>query len=185
MQYFAVKLARNGTLSGPPKKSKKRIIKKAFYFKKREGDTGIYQTVTLMQKLKNQFKMHPVIREFAMRSIQGTKTDKKNLLQRLYNELNKNINYVSDICNVETIQTPILTLQLKGGDCDDMALLSACLIESIGIQTRFVITAYKLLDQSFSHVYTYAILGNKYIPFDLTLRNFGVERPGYTRREIL
>ncbi len=47
--------------------------------------------------------------------------------------------YVSDPrAAVEKVQFPIETLELGGGDCDDLSVAFSALLESVGIQTAFV-----------------------------------------------
>jgi hypothetical protein len=63
----------------------------------------------------------------------------------------QNVRYVRDMRSTETIQTPDKTLQLRSGDCDDKALLMACMAECIGFEARFCAIAVSGESQ-FSHV---------------------------------
>ena len=57
----------------------------------------------------------------------------------LYNEFVKYMNYVSDRrATVDYVQFPSETIELKGGDCDDLSVCFSSLLESIGIQTAFI-----------------------------------------------
>ncbi|MEG8946128.1 hypothetical protein [Rosettibacter firmus] len=57
----------------------------------------------------------------------------------LFENFIKEMNYVSDPrASVEHVQFPNETIKLKGGDCDDLSVCFASLLESIGIQTAFV-----------------------------------------------
>lgn len=68
----------------------------------------------------------------------------------LFNSFVKNILYVSDPRSVtDRVQFPHETMELKGGDCDDLSAAFASMLESIGIQTAFV--DYKS-DEGISHV---------------------------------
>lgn len=66
---------------------------------------------------------------------------------------------------METVHTPEAMLQIKQGDCDDMSILIAALLLSIGIKCQFV-----ALDQGkgFVHVWTAAKIGAKWIHMDAT-----------------
>lgn len=57
----------------------------------------------------------------------------------LFNNYVKEMIYVSDPrATAERVQFPEETLQLKGGDCDDLSVGFSAILESIGIQTAFV-----------------------------------------------
>lgn len=43
-----------------------------------------------------------------------------------------NIKYLPDIFNVETLQSPMITLENKFGDCDDHVILFCCMLKCIG-----------------------------------------------------
>ncbi len=57
----------------------------------------------------------------------------------IFNNVVKNITYVSDPrIKWDYVQYPSETIELKGGDCDDLAVLFSSLLESIGIETALV-----------------------------------------------
>ncbi|MGK9368829.1 hypothetical protein ACSSWA_08000 [Melioribacter sp. Ez-97] len=57
----------------------------------------------------------------------------------LYEEFSRNMEYVSDPrASTERVQFPHETIELKGGDCDDLSVGFSSMLESIGIQTAFV-----------------------------------------------
>jgi len=58
----------------------------------------------------------------------------------LFDWVRNNISYVSDPEGEQDWSTPEETLELKGGDCEDQAILLATMIESIGGQTRIILT---------------------------------------------
>ena len=58
--------------------------------------------------------------------------------------------YVSDPrSSTEYVQFPTQTIEVAGGDCDDLSVAFSALLESIGIQTAFV--DYKS-EEKISHV---------------------------------
>lgn len=60
-------------------------------------------------------------------------------IKLLFNEFVKNLNYVSDRrATVDFVQFPSETIELRGGDCDDLSVCLSSLLESIGIQTAFI-----------------------------------------------
>jgi len=101
--------------------------------------------------------------------------DRRNYSQvagAVYNWVNHNIAYVRDPDAVEYLQSPPKTLQYGYGDCDDLATLSAALLSSIGVPTRFkVVKADPRNRGSFSHVYVEYLDRGEWIPFDITLHS--------------
>ncbi len=120
----------------------------------------------------------------------------------LFDELSKQIIYVSDpSLSIDRVQYPEETLKLHTGDCDDLAVLYASLLGSIGIDVAFVdVKAMRKSDES--HVYIlfdsgievkfanlltenekkYVVLKNKHgvetvwIPIETTLVRDGFEK---------
>ncbi|MBN1176010.1 transglutaminase domain-containing protein [Candidatus Woesearchaeota archaeon] len=59
-----------------------------------------------------------------------------------------NYEYISDPRGVELIQSPHDTLEVGGGDCEDLTILYNSLLENVGIETKLVLTkdhAYSLV----------------------------------------
>ncbi len=57
----------------------------------------------------------------------------------LFNEYVKNLTYVADPrASHEWVQFPNETIEVKGGDCDDLSVCFSSLLEGIGIPTAFV-----------------------------------------------
>lgn len=118
-----------------------------------EGREGIKATLKLMVQIARRTRATLPVRVNAQRIVQGCPTnDGMCEAASLQSWVRDNIRYVRDVRDVETIQFPEQTLQLKSGDCDDMALLLAAMLESIGFQTRFC--AVGLNGLNYSHVLT-------------------------------
>jgi transglutaminase-like putative cysteine protease len=79
-------------------------------------------------------------------------------LRCLHAFVRDHIRYVRDVDNVETLQTPVQTLNVLAGDCDDKAMLFCALAGSIGFPTRYA--AIGVRGQPFSHVMAQAFLEN-------------------------
>lgn len=85
----------------------------------------------------------------------------------LTNWVRGNIRYTRDIRDVETIQTPDVTLENRAGDCDDQSTLLATLLEAVGFQTRF--RAIKLEHGGpFVHVLAEAEIHGQWLPLETT-----------------
>jgi len=83
------------------------------------------------------------IREFAISAVAG-KITADDKAKAIYDELGKSgVCYASDPSNpfgegIDYVQSPSKTLNLKGGDCDDLAVLYASLLESVGVTTKLI-----------------------------------------------
>jgi len=127
-----------------------------------EGREGVLATLKIMRDQVHKYKAAPPIRELALQICAPVNGNDKNYLlftQKIFNFVQQKIGYIRDIRGVETIQSPLVTLQMGAGDCDDKSTLSACLLESIGLPTRFV--AMGFVKGRLSHVITQVNLGRR------------------------
>lgn len=71
-----------------------------------------------------------------------------------YNFLRQELRYVPDPrplnAREDRVQFPVETLELKTGDCEDLSLLMASLLESVGVRTAFIVISPP--DRSEGHV---------------------------------
>ena len=126
------------------------------------GDGAIRATLGHMVDLVSTFKTDLNIRNLAVQLVQGcAPKDKQCELSTLQRWVRDEVRYVNDIDGVETLQTPVQTLKLMAGDCDDKATLLAALLAAIGFQTRFC--AIGVRGGDFSHVMAQARLGKGWI----------------------
>lgn len=58
----------------------------------------------------------------------------------IYRYIVENFAYIADPENENVIRSPFETLDRKGGDCEDLAILACSLLENIGIRTYLVLT---------------------------------------------
>lgn len=92
-----------------------------------------------------------------------------------------NVRYQQDIADVETLRTPELTLEMGAGDCDDMCILLASLLQAVGHPVRFVAVSFAP-DQEYSHVFLETKIGNDWWPAECTEPwPFGSAPPGVVR----
>lgn len=66
--------------------------------------------------------------------------DKECHINKLYRYVVENYKYYSDPRDKELIQSPYETMDIKGGDCEDLTILLISLSENIGIKTYLVLT---------------------------------------------
>jgi hypothetical protein len=86
--------------------------------------------------------------------------------QALFNFAQKNIRYTRDPYQIEALQTPAATLQLKTGDCDDKTILLAALLLSIGIPVKLIVGGWT--KGRYSHVWLRAGIRNCWVSMDAT-----------------
>lgn len=155
-----------GTLPGPNRVEKFAIP---------SGIGGVRRTLRLMVDVASTFKCDIHIRSLAVCLVGGRIVTLSNgsqvryplcrpkdyaaELTCLHAFVRDHIRYVRDIDGVETLQTPIQTLNVLAGDCDDKAVLLCALAASIGFQTRFAAVA--IGDGPFSHVMAQALLEDR------------------------
>lgn len=118
-----------------------------------DGPQGAHATVSAMRALTTEWRTDPRIIN-AARSIVFNEPAKNDFAEAraIFRFVQQRIRYVRDVLNVETLATPLATLETRSGDCDDHATLLATLLEAIGFETRFVLASY-LNPESFEHVY--------------------------------
>lgn len=132
-----------------------------------DGNKGTRDTLKIMSDVTKNFKRNPTVRELAL-ILTRNLPQKKWLaeVQAIHRFVRDEIRYVKDIRGVETIQTPIQTLRIGAGDCDDKSILAASLLEAIGHPTRF--KAVGMSSGRFSHVYPETKIGGKWVSVECT-----------------
>ena len=132
-----------------------------------EGKEGILSTLLLMKQLAKDFRKNLVIRSIAVALCDKyPQKDYVSEIRALQAYVRDKIRYIKDVRDVETIQTPLVTLDIKSGDCDDKCTLLASLLESIGHPTRYVAIGFQ--PDTFEHVLVETRIGNKWIPLECT-----------------
>lgn len=142
------------------------------------GDGGVFHTLRIMRQMVREFRTDPVILQAARSTIFLTpEKSRPHEVAALFAFVRDSIRYVMDVHEVETLSTPVKTLQARVGDCDDQVTLLATLLESVGYPTRFVIAAYDEPGQ-WQHVYLQTWIG-EWLDMDPTERNpIGWAPPG-------
>jgi transglutaminase-like putative cysteine protease len=138
-----------------------------------------------MRALVIKAKSSLPIRELALNLTRDLQQkDYASEVEKIHNFVRDKVRYVQDISNVETIQTPIKTLQYGAGDCDDKSMLVAALLESINHPTRFVAMGFN--GEPHCHVYVETKLGTKWIGVETTEPvGLGWTPPNQTSRMVI
>lgn len=131
------------------------------------GRDGIIQTLKIMRTLVRQYKRDGHLRAVAQSIVESVPLKSwTSEAQAVLNFVRSTVRYTLDTNGVELIQTPDRLLDTRFGDCDDMSLLLATLLESIGHPTRFV--AVGLSPGELTHVYVQTRIGDRWIGADPT-----------------
>jgi len=131
------------------------------------GNAGVRATLKRMAQLVNEGKKNYEIRALTLSLVKHLPA--KNWLaevQAIFSYVKNNIRYVRDIDGIETIATPEKTLEIGQGDCDDSAVLIATMLQSIGHPARFIAAGFN--GNGLSHVYVETLIGNRWIPLEVT-----------------
>jgi transglutaminase-like putative cysteine protease len=144
------------------------------------GTAGSIATMNNMRTLVRDAVRDPKqqVRETALAILRGVKSWGQEAAT-IQAWVQSNIEYRRDPPDVELVQTPQVTLQLRAGDCDDQSVLTAALLQATGHPTQFI--AVGLDGQPLSHVLTQTLIGTKWVGVE-TIQNrpLGWMPPGVT-----
>jgi hypothetical protein len=88
----------------------------------------------------------------------------------LFEWVQQNVRYTKDTFRVEVLHSAKRMLELRAGDCDDMAILLGAMLEAIGHPVRLVLSGPDPLRQDlFSHIYLEVFHKGRWIPLDATM----------------
>jgi hypothetical protein len=91
-------------------------------------------------------------------------------IKALFEWVQQHIRYTKDTFRVEVLHSAKRMLELRAGDCDDMAILLGAMLEAIGHPVRLVLSGPDPLRQDlFTHIYLEAFHKGRWIPLDATM----------------
>lgn len=145
---------------------------------------GMEKTVDLIQQSIKKYRGAAFVRKLALKltrdvpisSKTGLPNRKDNdaIADEIYDYIIRHDDYTHDPVGIERLQMPDATILTAAGDCDDMAILSGALLESIGVPIRIRLIGAK--PDKFDHIYIqYQSQGGAWKSFDPTLALY----PGY------
>lgn len=162
----------------------------------RSSRMTIQQRLKMLQELTAKSVQDPEMRKLALQVTQSCEArDDVCEARAIGNWVKRNIRYTGDVAphrlwtggpveSVDLYQAARRTVEFKGGDCDDAAVLNATLLILNGIPAKFRVTSpYKWGSDNYTHIYTMAGLpkGNptKWMAVDTTLPDYtlGKEYP--------
>ena len=125
------------------------------------GARGNLKTVDYMKKIARKVNGHPIVRQLAENILRYYNINDMCYYDEaiaIADYVKNNVRYVRDPKGIEMLTDPLTMIdkikQEKAfGDCDDMSLLIATLLLSIGHSPKYAIVKYKKDLKSFQHIY--------------------------------
>jgi len=94
-------------------------------------------------------------------------------IELIWNFVVRNVRYVYDTTNVDVFTTAEATLEAGGGDCDDMTVLFAALLKSVGFQVRARVISTPDSPDEWVHIYPMVGISKdnptQWMPLDATV----------------
>jgi|SRR5579872_699542 len=153
------------------------------------GDGGTAQTIRVMRRLVDQALTDPAFIRFAVDLVRNVPAyDDNGEISSLYGWVLANIRYTKDPVSKEKLYPPQELLNIRAGDCDDIAMLLGALALALGYPARLItMGADPDFPNDFSHVYVEAECppgSGEWVPLDAARpgAQFGVEPPRYFRK---
>jgi hypothetical protein len=132
---------------------------------------------------QNDLRQSPAVR-FQATQILGSVSGKDHVgeARALFEWVRRHVRYQKDPVGIETVQSPVVTLRLRAGDCDDHAALLASLAIAVGIPARFRVLGASA--DNFIHIVPELYAGGRWwwadtterLPFGVRPRPLPVER---------
>jgi len=138
-----------------------------------KGWLGTQKTVEHVQALIRAGAKNFYVRQKAIDILLEKQVKPKDYLaeiKALFEWVQEHIRYTKDTFQVEVLHSAKRMLELRAGDCDDMAILLGAMLEAIGHPVRLVLSGPDPLRQNlFTHIYLEAFHKGRWIPLDATM----------------
>lgn len=148
------------------------------------GEKANIKTAKFMAKVAREEARLPLVRSLALKILDYENVDSHNYLEEakaIGRFVQKHVRYVKDLNGVEQLHSPsdMIHAIRRGdarGDCDDMSLLIATLLLSIGHNPTFRLVRYNERSPSFNHIYVVDYTrdpfnGNKRVVLDAIVKD--------------
>ena len=137
------------------------------------GYRGIIRTVEHIIDLIKQGAKDFYVRQKAIDILLEKQVKPKDYLgeiKALFEWVQRHIRYTKDTFQVEVLHSARRMLELRAGDCDDMAILLGAMLEAIGHPVRLVLSGPDPLKPDlFTHIYLEVFHKGRWIPLDATM----------------
>jgi hypothetical protein len=140
------------------------------------GVAGSDATVREIIRLVKADLERPELRLLATKILRSRAVANKDFVSEartLYKWVTQKIRYQRDPIEIETVQSPMVTVQHGAGDCDDHVALYAGLASAVGLPVRF--RAIGVVRDDLKHIWTEVFAGDRWWAADTTepARGFG------------
>lgn len=133
------------------------------------GQAGNMQTLRTMNKLAHEKAGDPTVRKLALNILNFYDVPSHHFADEaiaIGKFVQENVRYVKDPTGIEQVHDPVMLIEqisrgIARGDCDDMALLTASLLLSIGHTPVFRCVRYEADSGPFNHIYVVDYAKNK------------------------
>ena len=150
-----------------------------------KGYLGTKRTVSYIKGLIRSGAKDFYVRQKAIDILMAQGVEPKDYwgeIKVLFTWVQENIRYTKDPFRVEVLHSARRLLELRAGDCDDMAILLGAMLESIGHPVRLVLTGPdSRRPRLFSHIYLEVYCQGHWIPLDPTMPY----HPGWSPRALV
>lgn len=134
-----------------------------------QGLAGNYRTLEVMNQVARERAGHPLVRKLALNILNYYDVPSHHFADEsraIGTFVQEKVRYVKDPTGIEQLHDPVMLIdQIKRniarGDCDDMALLTAALLFSIGHTPVFRCVRYKTMSGPYNHIYVVDYAANK------------------------
>ena len=149
-----------------------------------DGINGNLDTVEVMKKMAREYSRHDLVKRLATNILHHKNIPSHHYLDEakaIGDFVKRHVRYVKDPVGTESLTAPDMMIRMMKevgysmGDCDDMALLTAALLMSIGIHPRFRTVRYRGNTGNFSHIYV--------VVYEKNVSN--TDSPGPTKRLVI
>ncbi len=114
-----------------------------------------------MRRVAHARKSHPLVRQLALNILEWHKVPSQDYVEEakaIGKYVKDKVRYVRDIAGMEQLHDPITMIDqiqrgVAQGDCDDVSLLIATLLLSVGHRPVFRVVKYKKENPTFNHIY--------------------------------
>ncbi len=154
-----------------------------------QGYRGTLATTRQIVRLIREGAKDFHVRRTAIRIFDAYSVPPKDFLgeiEALFDWVRRNVRYTRDIHRVELLHSPRRMLELRAGDCDDMVILLASMLEATGHPTRLVLVGSNpRKPRLFTHIYLEVLFRTRWIPLDPTMRKPMGWAPRAVRRKVV
>lgn len=134
-----------------------------------KGIKGNLDTLEVMKRVARERAGHPIVRKLALDIINHYKVPSHyyaDEARAIGTHIQKCVAYVKDPTGIEQLHDPLTLIEqinrgVARGDCDDMALLVASLLLSIGHKPKFRVVRYESYMGPYNHIYVVDETNNK------------------------